>query len=439
MTIPVPDELLRPALELAWAVAYAGSRQRPAVPPPPELKPFLKFQKLPAPALGPVRRAVDGDEEFRARVAEVAADDRLGRASYLWLVRPAGWETDLELLAIEAAAAIEAQEGERAERDARKRVDAAEQAERAARAEAAAAHASLRAERDKRQEAEGALAKLKRRVEQLEIELGGARRRLDEATEALGAAVAAADAARSEAAQARQAAEIAREAGLEAEAQLVALRQPPPLPAPPAAPAHELGAAAAALREAAAATTRLSDALAAAAASLGAGESTAAPVSARRARRGVTRHRRRPLPLPGGVFADTPEAALHLLRVPRVLLVVDGYNMAKLGWPDVALAEQRARLLDALDELTTRFGTDVQVVFDGADVEPMPGVRRQVRVSFSPAGVTADRVIVDLAASLPADVPVVVATNDGEVRRGASAAGANLLWSEQLLNALRRG
>jgi hypothetical protein len=148
--------------------------------------------------------------------------------------------------------------------------------------------------------------------------------------------------------------------------------------------------------------------------------------------------RRVPLPLPGGVWADSPEAALHLVRAPGVLLVVDGYNVAKLGWPQLTLAEQRGRLLDAMDELVARYTTDVRVVFDGADVTPVPLGRRYLRVEFSPPGVTADEVIVALAESLPAERPLVVASNDGEVRAGVKAAGANVIGSEQLLAVARR-
>jgi predicted RNA-binding protein with PIN domain len=138
------------------------------------------------------------------------------------------------------------------------------------------------------------------------------------------------------------------------------------------------------------------------------------------------------------VFADTVQAATHLVRQPGVLLVVDGYNAAKRGWPDDALAVQRERLLDALEELVARHGTAVHVVFDGADLWTAPPGRRHLRIEFSPAGVTADDVIVDLVSSLPADRPVVVATNDGEVRHGARAGGANVISSEQLLAVARR-
>jgi len=204
-----------------------------------------------------------------------------------------------------------------------------------------------------------------------------------------------------------------------------------------------------ALRDAAAATERLGAALAAAAAAVGPAGDACPPDHGRRSSRPVRtdrpgrppsgrRPRRTPLALPGGMFADTVEAATHLVRQPGVLLVVDGYNAAKRGWPDDALAVQRERLLDALEELVARHGTAVHVVFDGADLWTAPPGRRHLRIEFSPAGVTADEIIVELVGSLPADRPVVVATNDGEVRDGARAGGANVISSEQLLAVARR-
>jgi rRNA-processing protein FCF1 len=61
-----------------------------------------------------------------------------------------------------------------------------------------------------------------------------------------------------------------------------------------------------------------------------------------------------------------------------------------------------------------------------------------MHVEFSPPGVPADDVIVDLVATIPADRPVIVATNDNEVRAGARRGGANVISSQQLLAAARR-
>ena len=100
---------------------------------------------------------------------------------------------------------------------------------------------------------------------------------------------------------------------------------------------------------------------------------------------------------------------------------------------------ERERLLDALEELVARHGTAVHVVFDGADLWTAPPGRRHLRIEFSPAGVTADDVIVEefgeLAAGRPAGGGVPF---DGEVRQGARAGGANVISSEQLLAVARR-
>lgn len=466
------------------------------MPPPKGLRPYLQFQKLPAPALGPVRRAVDEDDAFRQRVASVANEDFVDAAGLLWLRRPEGWEAELEQLAADEAAAQAEQDEERSEREARRRLEAAERVARASRAELASLRGDYEAERRHRHELEATLQKLERRTNQLEVELNGARRRLGQAE----AEVAASTQARldAEARQAELHAELARltttgpsapppvpgvpaavadggpaetggvEAGTSAGAVLPSDHPPAgpttprvtDVPAPGVAEpavaepgsvlpgAAALASASAALQAAAEATSRLGAALAEAAAAL-AGPGAAAddllavrrppPIAPPTPRR-PPRARRVPVPLPGGVFADTVEAALFLVRVPGVLLVVDGYNAAKLGWPDEPLPIQRHRLLDALDELEARYGTDVLVVFDGAEVvSAAPGPRRSVRVVFSPSGVKADQVIVDEVANQPAYRPVVVATNDGEVRSGARGHGANLLTSQQLLAVARRG
>jgi predicted RNA-binding protein with PIN domain len=155
----------------------------------------------------------------------------------------------------------------------------------------------------------------------------------------------------------------------------------------------------------------------------------------------VAAPRRVPLRLPGGIFDDSVEAAEHLLRSPDVALVVDGYNVTMTGWPTLAAAEQRRRLVGALAEVAARTSTEIDIVFDGADIGAVPvpaPVRSLVHVRFSPAGVEADDVVLDLVAHLPPARPVVVASSDNRVRDGARALGANVVHARQLLDALRR-
>jgi predicted RNA-binding protein with PIN domain len=145
---------------------------------------------------------------------------------------------------------------------------------------------------------------------------------------------------------------------------------------------------------------------------------------------------RRPLRLPGGVISTSRAAAEFLLRSDAAV-VVDGYNVAKLGWPDERLDEQRRRLLDGLENAARRHGTDITVIFDGSSVVGAHADRRRmVRVAYSPEGVIADDVIRDEVRRLPATRAVVVVTNDTEVIADVRRLGANTLPSNALIAAL---
>ena len=108
--------------------------------------------------------------------------------------------------------------------------------------------------------------------------------------------------------------------------------------------------------------------------------------------------------------------------------------MAKLGWPNRPLAEQRDVLLDAVENLARRFGTDVTVIFDGASVVGAHASRRRLaRVVYSPEGTIADDVIRDEVKRIPANHAVVVVTNDAEIVRDVRVDGANVVPSNALL------
>jgi hypothetical protein len=144
--------------------------------------------------------------------------------------------------------------------------------------------------------------------------------------------------------------------------------------------------------------------------------------------------RRVALALPGAVARDPQRTAEHLLKSPGALVLVDGYNVAKLAWPDDDLARQRERCLDLVDDLARRYGSDVTVVFDGADVIGAHATRRRMsRVVYSRPGVIADDVIRAEVAAAPVERAVVVVTNDQAIRRDVTAAGANWLTSDALL------
>ncbi len=74
--------------------------------PPRGLVPVLRFNRLPDRALAEVRRALDSDDGFRARVLESLTDstlDSMDRGARLFLERPEGWEESLGLIEAEVS------------------------------------------------------------------------------------------------------------------------------------------------------------------------------------------------------------------------------------------------------------------------------------------------------------------------------------------------
>lgn len=352
----------------------------------------------------------------------------VGRAGVLWLTRPEGWQAELAGIETEVAADAAASADVRHERDARRRLAAAKAAAERANAVAQeratkldAMRVELAAERSRRAGAEQRIAELEdlltleqeardtalrklqdkeARVTDLTAELQLTQAQLAERTEQSLAA-----AARDEGLVkfhdavhriARHAAALADEMRALEESTVVGTDQDPDHVVDVRRPVEAV-----------------------------------APVAPRRT----------PVALPPGLRDDSIDAVDHLLRVPGMLLLVDGYNVSMVGWPDEPVREQRKRLLSTLEEKALRTGAPIEVVFDGAEVEAV-GVRGQgrplVRVRFSPPGVEADDVLLDLVAQLPAHRAVTVVSSDKRVRNGARLRGANLLHSRQLVAALRR-
>jgi len=344
MEIEAPDELLRPAIELAFVVAVTASRSQARVEVPAPLRPYLKLSKLPERALQPVRRVVDTNDAFREMLLPAATEDLVGRAGWLWLHRPDGWEAELAELVDEAVRADAGDIQEREERSARRRLESVQSALDHARSRALKAEATNARLRSELAAARKELAQLKRRPSPAVV-----------------------------APTTTRAAPVADPP----------VRSPTPLKAPAS--------------------------------------------------------RRAAVAIPGGLSLRSRPGVEAALRTPGLQLVVDGYNVTLRAWPELELAEQRQRLLDVLDELGARFGLRPVVVFDGASAAAGGGSRRFVHVQFSPAGVTADDDLVAHVRALPVETPVLAATSDQELARRLAGLGAEVITTEALLTACRRG
>ena len=132
--------------------------------------------------------------------------------------------------------------------------------------------------------------------------------------------------------------------------------------------------------------------------------------------------------------ADDPAALDALLALPNAHLIVDGYNVTKTGYGDLALADQRARLIGSLATVAARSGAEVTVAFDGGRRPPsLPPVPRGVRVLFSAADEIADDLIRRLVAAEPEGRPVVVVSSDRQVASDVHRVGAWTVASSVLL------
>lgn len=398
---------LRSAIEFAVAIAEAGQKLRPALTYPVELKPFLKQARVPSAALGRLRRTIEADDGFRRRLGAGALPELVDPIGMEWLRRDDGWQERIRQLVADADRAAVAADADAVLRRAEKRREAAEQAAARTRAE---------------------LVQLQARLDEVTKQLDDRRASIGMAradTESMGARLAE---SRVAIRHANDRAEAARGklSGLQAERD-------------------------AALRRAADAETQrdalLADRAERAGVSMAATQVTELRELSRSARSLAERMsalvevgavKRRAVALPGGVARDSRRATEFLLRSPGVLVLVDGYNVAKLAWPELELVGQRERCLDAVDDVVRRYGSDVTVVFDGADVVGSHAARRRLaRVTYSPAGVTADDVIrVEVAGTAPAR-NVVVVTNDQAIRRDVAADGANLIASDAFLELAR--
>jgi predicted RNA-binding protein with PIN domain len=426
----LPEELLSGYLDAALAQLRSA--------PPTELPGALRQYRTWTPrrlrhprVLGLLKRSLDTDPGFRAAVDQRVLDDeealaRLVRGGRHAEALASGEPPEVVArvgiaLGHDGAAAVEAAAGaavaEQARAEAAKASLALVEAESVLQAARARADSEAAAARSAREEARAAREDLRRAERQVEA-LGERVRGLEQE---LGRQRAALDAARAESAgeQRRSSGRIAElQARLaETQRQYRQLRRASTRVDPVVAEAvgtleRDLGA----LRRA----TGLTEA----------DPQAPGPVERRP-------ERREPLPVPAGRDADDPETLASWMAVPGVLVLVDGYNVTKheRGFPDRSLEDQRTLLLDLCRRLARRWGTEIMVVFDGAEVAPVPtkvGVGA-VGVVFTDADRIADDEIVARVNAEPPERPVVVVTSDNELRQRAAALGASVARSPALL------
>ncbi len=403
----MPSELFDPVLELAFTVAQKGNKKKPRVAPPQRLVPMLRFTRMPARARQTIHDVLDTDPEFRARVLESADERSVGRIGMAFLERGDGWEELIARFVEVAEEPILDRTGDT--RKLEHRLGVAERSVARLETELEDARAEAAEWKQRAISAEASAGADADEVERLRNE---AEQRADERQRAV------AELKQTELVMARHVME-----------RKLVERQLADMTAAQLSTVADGGAIAdSEVRERADRLRGMVTALSAEVAEL---RDRATPSR-------TVVDRRTPMPLPPGMHDDSDEAFDYLLRIPGMLVMVDGYNVTRTNHDDWSLEEQREWLAQGLRSLAARAGADFDVVFDGADVgvAASGGRDRGVTIRFSPEGVEADDVIIDGVGRVASGRPVLVVSSDRRVRDGARGGGANTASSEQLLNSL---
>ena len=93
---------LRSAIEYAVLMAEETQKRKPPMPVPQALRAFFGKPRIPAGALGRLRRAIEADDVFRERIAAGALPGLVDDVGRLWLQRPTGWVADAQRLIADA-------------------------------------------------------------------------------------------------------------------------------------------------------------------------------------------------------------------------------------------------------------------------------------------------------------------------------------------------
>lgn len=397
---------LRSAIEYAVVMGDEINRRKVGIAVPREVRAMSGKARIPTGSLGPLRRAIDDNEAFRTAIAAGALPELVDPIGILWLQRPGGWEAQIERLVAEMADDAAEADLRTALRREEKRRRAAEQVAVRLRADVAARDASINA---------------------LEADLDGLRADVVKAEDEVAAL-------RAELVDLRIEARHARDRESAAKAKLDGVLNAPVGASAGAAAGESIGVDSERSEGAAGVDPSAVSEVARAARELAGRLEALLPIETTDS--DPRSEPRQPLRLPGGVIASSAEAAEFLLRSDAAVLV-DGYNVAKLAWPTRSLEAQRNQLLDAVENLARRFGSDLTVVFDGATVVGAHATRRRlVRVVWSPEGVIADDVIRDEVRRLPTARAVVVVTNDAEIIADVKSLGANVVPSNALIAVL---
>ncbi len=113
-------------------------------------------------------------------------------------------------------------------------------------------------------------------------------------------------------------------------------------------------------------------------------------------------------------IGDSRGRADSLVRLPKVILLIDGDEVADAGWPGYPMPVRRKSLVDNVAQLCSRTGAAAQVVFDAGVSRRCPHSKRDqsVEVRLAASMVSPAAALGELVARHSTNRPLVVVSSD---------------------------
>lgn len=131
--------------------------------------------------------------------------------------------------------------------------------------------------------------------------------------------------------------------------------------------------------------------------------------------------------IPKGMTIESKNALAEIFKQEKLILLIDGYNVSLNSFSNLSLELQRERTINCAANIESRFSTNCAVIFDGESSSTRASMRSKVHVVFSPADKTADDVIIERIQVTPSDRPIVLVTNDQNLKRRAKGLGCETI------------
>lgn len=138
--------------------------------------------------------------------------------------------------------------------------------------------------------------------------------------------------------------------------------------------------------------------------------------------------------IPPGMSLESDAALRTVFTQQDLVVLIDGYNVSLNSFGDLSLELQRERTIACAANVETRYHPSCVIVFDGQSSTTRGRIQSKVHVVYSPAGITADDVIIERIRVTPPERPIIVVTSDRNLAARARGLGCQTISSASFVS-----